>query len=186
MKTSGVHGKKNGSEKLTNHMIHIQPFTHFVDENEGLHTLMPKDWQTALEKATCQLNKKLVELGHVEEGSQELIELNLMTNTQIQKVNCIMRGKDVPTDVISLRLGDEDGTDTEGSVENEPFGEVYISIEKCDEQARELNQDFEEELAFLLVHGVLHIFGYDHLTAGEEAEMMGLAYEVLGRGKYSG
>jgi probable rRNA maturation factor len=164
--------------------------------------------KTILEMA----NFKLGELGLVATGFdedpteqyEELIEVNLMSDAEIQAVNASLRGVDKPTDVISLRLDEESlGCSKEGhsedmrrpeitgkwATESERkvhasacvFGEIYISLERCAEQAAELEQTFEEEFVFLLIHGVLHIFGYDHQSPEEEEKMMSLAYEILGR-----
>lgn len=165
-------------------MIQIEYFEHFREENPELGELLPGDWDVRLGEALDRANMRLSELGLVKEGTRdgfgEQIEVNLMSNEQIRVVNREMRGIDKETDVISLCLAKN------GALEGEVFGEIFISLEQCAVQAEEIGQSFEEELAFLFIHGILHIFGYDHQTEGEEAEMMGIAYEILGRGEFSG
>ena len=66
--------------------------------------------------------------------------------------------------------------------EMDPFiGELYISIDKAQEQAQDFGHSLEREYAWLAVHGFLHINGYDHYPVGgpEEAEMFGLQEEIL-------
>ncbi|SES66828.1 rRNA maturation RNase YbeY [Anaerobranca gottschalkii] len=69
----------------------------------------------------------------------------------IQNLNSRFRGKDCPTDVLSFPF------DTP-----EFLGEVYISLETAKRQAEEYNHTLTREIAFLTVHGLLHLLGYDH------------------------
>jgi probable rRNA maturation factor len=62
-----------------------------------------------------------------------------------------------------------------------PFemGELIISAEKAQEQAEEYGHSFEREMAFLFVHGCLHVLGFDHLTKAEEKEMFSRQKQIL-------
>lgn len=137
---------------------------------------MPDALAGVFSKLAVFASKKLTAQGLLKNGSKELIELNFMSNEQIAKINKQLRGKNCPTDVISLRLAN-----SMDSLPKEVFGEIYISLEKCKDQAEEIDQSFLEELAFLTVHGILHIFGYDHKTPEEEKLMMGVANDILKR-----
>ena len=59
------------------------------------------------------------------------------------------------------------------------IGELFISVDKAREQAKEYGHSFEREMGFLAVHGFLHINGYDHYTPEEEKEMFTLQEEIL-------
>jgi len=93
----------------------------------------------------------------------------------IKKINLENRGIDRVTDVISFAL--EDG--------EEPFlsyrvlGDIYISIPKMKEQAKEYGHSEKRELSFLVVHGLLHLLGYDHMEKEEEEIMFSLQEKIL-------
>ena len=63
------------------------------------------------------------------------------------------------------------------------LGDVFISVDKCTEQALELEHSFNRELGFLTVHGILHSLGYDHLTDEDEKEMNELQDKILNKAK---
>ena len=80
------------------------------------------------------------------------------------------RNIDRPTDVLSFALneGEEEGYD---GPDTKLLGDIVISLDKTREQAEEYGHSFERELAYLTVHGMLHILGYDHMTDEDKAEM---------------
>ena len=84
------------------------------------------------------------------------INLVLADDSVLQHLNHGYRGIDSPTDVLSFDL--RDGVHPP---ENE-LGEIYISVERADVQAREAHRSFQEEVTHLAIHGLLHLFGYDH------------------------
>lgn len=158
-------------------MIHLKTYLHAED----LAGLLPDGWEATLNELILAANKKLIALNHINELSVEIIEVNFQSNDQIAEVNKNLRSIDGPTDVLSLRLSDSLYNDEIPSLPEEVFGEIYISLEKCQKQADEIGQSFIEELIFLTLHGILHIFNYDHMTPEDEEVMMSIAYEILGR-----
>jgi probable rRNA maturation factor len=90
----------------------------------------------------------------------------------IQRLNRTFRGKDRPTDVLSFDIGD-------GLAPGEPFGDVVISIETARRQARDYDATLVTEVQRLLVHGVLHLCGYDHHERAEASRMHGLTRRLL-------
>ncbi len=85
------------------------------------------------------------------------VSLLLSSDDTIQRLNRDYRGKDKPTDVLSFAYD-------EGSL----LGEIIISVDTARRQARELGYSLEEELTRLLVHGLVHLLGYDHEKGPEE------------------
>ena len=95
-------------------------------------------------------------------------ELLLTGDAQITKLNARHRGRRQPTDVLSF----------EGAGRHH-LGSVVINLEQLARQAREYGHSSQREGAFLLVHGLLHLCGYDHQTTAEAAEMFGLQTQIL-------
>ena len=60
------------------------------------------------------------------------------------------------------------------------LGEIYISIDKALEQAKEYGHSEKREFCFLFVHGLLHLLGYDHMNSEDEKVMFGLQDIILG------
>lgn len=107
-------------------------------------------------------------------GDAEL-SVVLVSNQSIRKLNREWRGKDSATDVLSFPLS------LEAPPAGLPFelGEIVISVERAAEQAETFGHSLERELAFLFVHGTLHILGFDHETPEDEKEMFSRQKKVL-------
>ena len=108
----------------------------------------------------------------------ENAELNIIIidNKKIQEINKQYRGKDKPTDVISFALEDDD---VFVQLETKILGDIYISYDKIVEQSKDYGHSFLREFAFLTVHGVLHLLGYDHLSEDEEKIMFERQEKIL-------
>lgn len=107
---------------------------------------------------------------HVAGGPVEAV---LADDAEVRRLNAAYRGRDRNTDVLSFSFLTEPAGPTRvtdvhpfQSVEV-PVGEVYISLQRATAQAEEQAVTVEEELTRLLVHGLLHLAGYDHRTAAE-------------------
>lgn len=113
------------------------------------------------------------------------INLTLMENEGIRRVNQEFRELDVPTDVLSFPMveyetpGDFSVLETPGA-KNMYFnldsgelllGDIVISLERGKEQAEEYGHSLERELAFLTAHSMLHLMGYDHMEEDEREVM---------------
>jgi conserved hypothetical protein TIGR00043 len=85
----------------------------------------------------------------------------LVSDAQIKRLNKLYRNKDKPTDVLSFPIGEK----VNGWL---ILGDVVISVDTAKRQAKELGYSLEEELKRLLVHGLVHLLGYDHELGGEE------------------
>ena len=98
----------------------------------------------------------------------------------VRTLNRWYRGEDAPTDVLSFSLQTDDGfVLPPGRMRD--LGEVVISYPTASRQARAARQPVHDELAHLLVHGVLHLLGYDHERAGEAKLMRAREEALLGR-----
>ena len=101
------------------------------------------------------------------------ISVLLVDNATIRELNRDYRAKDAPTDVLSFPLEEEREDEAEPAVIGGPsarmLGDVVISVEKAVEQATEYGHSVERELAFLAIHGLLHLLGHDH-EKGEAAK----------------
>lgn len=102
----------------------------------------------------------------------------------VRQLNRRYRGVDEPTDVLAFGiLPEKDSSDyfpvpPDGVTR---LGEVVISYPQAVEQAAEQGHSTERELALLIVHGILHLLGYDHEEPEQEAEMRAKEKEVLER-----
>jgi len=104
--------------------------------------------------------------------SDKDIELILTDNKTIQELNKEYRQKDTPTDVLSFPL--------EAATQHEPAGSVVISLEYAKKIADELGHALDEEVSLLLIHGLLHLQGYDHeIDNGEMREKEGYWIEYF-------
>ncbi len=94
------------------------------------------------------------------------VSVTLCDDEKIHLLNREYRGVDAPTDVLSFPIFDE--TDDDFAV----LGDIVISLERAKSQAEEYGHSFEREVAFLCVHSVLHLLGYDHETGEEDEKEM--------------
>jgi probable rRNA maturation factor len=89
------------------------------------------------------------------------LSIVLLDDDDIQHLNCDYLSRDYPTNVLSFPMG-----------ERGLLGDVVISTETAQREARESGITLDEELGVLLVHGILHLLGYDHEGLPEEAARM--------------
>lgn len=96
------------------------------------------------------------------------IELKFVSKREISRLNDVYRNKKGPTDVLSFTL------------EEKPLlGQIFICYTFTREQAKSLKRNLEDEVALLLVHGILHVSGYDHEKVVDAHEMQRLEKEIL-------
>lgn len=99
------------------------------------------------------------------------LSLTIVSDAAMKAMNCEHRGKDRPTDVLSFSL-DGEAAATGGSVVPERLlGDVVISVETARRQAAGYDATLQEEMYRLLIHGLLHVIGHDHVYAGERRAM---------------
>ena len=100
-----------------------------------------------------------------------IVSVTLCDADYIRNLNKTYRGKDKATDVLSFPIYDNGDFDMSECISGALLGDVVISLPRAHEQARELGNTFLEELAFLTVHSVLHLLGYDHERSADEDEL---------------
>jgi len=121
----------------------------------------------------------------------------LTDNNEIHEINLSERGIDKPTDVLSFPMLDFDEPGNLSYVEKYPqdyfnpethellLGDIVISLEKVKSQAEEYGHSDKRELAFLVAHSCLHLFGYDHMEEEERIEMERMQNEILNMKGYT-
>lgn len=105
----------------------------------------------------------------IESLTLQEVELTLCDDTTIQEFNREYRQKDKPTDVLSFPLV--------ADFDFMPIGSIVISIDRAKAVAKELGHSVENEIALLLIHGLLHLLGYDHES--DEGQMRAKELEVI-------
>ena len=116
------------------------------------------------------------------------IEIVFVSEDEIRKLNAEQRQTDRVTDVLSFPYldgirykkltldGHEDETDENGRL---LIGSVCICEKRAEEQAAEYGHSLTREVCYLALHGILHCFGYDHITESDETEMSALAKDIM-------
>lgn len=100
---------------------------------------------------------------------QGILNVVFVNDQYIQALNKTYRGKDRPTNVLSFTYG-ADGL----------LGEVYVSVETAKRQAKKFRHPLADELIQLIVHGILHVHGYDHEEEEDYKKMFALEKKILG------
>lgn len=103
------------------------------------------------------------------------ISILLIDDVQIEEMNARFLGRSGPTNVISFSMAEGDF----GEINPHVLGDVVISVETAKRQAAESNMSPEEMLDFFLIHGILHLLGYDHEGSDAEAQVMEVKQEEL-------
>lgn len=99
---------------------------------------------------------------------KHMISAAFISEKEMRKLNLHHRGKNSVTDVLSFTLNNEDY-----------FGEILLSYEQAKRQAKEMKHSVRDEIMFLLVHGLLHVFGFDHERQIDTKKMFPLQTKIL-------
>ncbi len=105
-------------------------------------------------------------------GDSAEISVRFVDNEQIKELNKEYRDIDKATDVLSFPLGENGVYDHNPSSGAALLGDIVISMQRAMEQAEEYGHSLDREVAFLTVHSMLHLLGYDHVNGGLEALRM--------------
>ena len=135
-----------------------------------------KDYATLIEKVVQECFK-----------TENLLETNLymsiiLTNPDhIQEMNNTYRKINKATDVLSFPMFEKEELENYKSKIEEPLGDIVISIEQVDIQAKEYGHSFERELSYMVVHGFYHLMGYDHIELGDRVLMREKEENILNK-----
>ncbi|VBB06082.1 endoribonuclease ybey [Lucifera butyrica] len=122
-----------------------------------------------MEQMVNAVLKKTAEVYGLEEGSE--VSVILVDDEYIKELNAAYRGKDMATDVLSFALNEGEEPEIIDGPQETLLGDIVISIETARRQSEEYGHSLERELAYLTVHGMLHLLGYDHEEEAAKEEM---------------
>lgn len=138
-----------------------------------------KEYEELIEKVL----KKCFEVENIEDKNFYM-SIILTTPAEIRKLNKEYRNIDRETDVLSFPMYEKEELETVKKQKQEwkdTLGDIVISIERVEEQAKEYGHSFEREFAYMLVHGFYHLMGYDHIKEEDKAIMRPKEEKVLKR-----
>lgn len=107
-------------------------------------------------------------------GTKKEFNIIFVSKDEIQRINREFRKIDKVTDVISFALCDD-----EDIIQTNELGDIFICLDRAFEQASEYGHSITREVAFLAVHGYLHLCGFDHMTEEEEKVMFQKQDDIL-------
>ena len=110
------------------------------------------------------------------------VSVTLTDDAGIHELNARFRGVDAPTDVLSFPLFDFEGDTDEPPIDEmeNMLGDIVLNLDRAHVQADEFGHSFEREAAFLTVHSMLHLLGYDHeLGEQEDADMRARQRDIM-------
>lgn len=143
---------------LMSHKVYITNKQNTVKVPSGLRILIRRSCHAVLEAEHF-------------EGPAE-ISVTFVDNAEIQQLNKQYRDKDQATDVLSFPLGQDGKYDINQETGAAMLGDIVISMERAMEQANIYGHSLQREVAFLTVHSMFHLLGYDHEAGGLEAVRM--------------
>ena len=130
------------------------------------------------------INKVLAECFNTENMLKFKLYVSvILTNpANIRKLNSQYRNIDKETDVLSFTMLEKNEIATLKDLEHiEALGDIVISIDRVEEQAKEYGHSFERELSYMIVHGFYHLMGEDHIKEEDKIIMRAKEETVLGK-----
>lgn len=117
------------------------------------------------------------------ENSKLSITITLTTPEQIRQINKTYRNINKATDVLSFPMFEKEELEKKIAqndfIHEDILGDIIISIEKVEEQAKEYEHSFEREFSYMLVHGFYHLMGYDHIEEKDKLQMRPKEEKIL-------
>ncbi len=139
--------------------------------NEQEQIEVPEQWEAKINEvaAVCFREEEI--------PPQAEVDLLFVDNAAIREMNREYRNIDSATDVLSFPMyeADEEIDDEEEIL----FGDIVISLERAQEQCQEYGHSLEREVMYLLVHGLLHLAGYDHMEDEDKKKMRAQEEKLL-------
>ena len=112
------------------------------------------------------------------------ISLTFTDNENIRQINKDYRDIDDKTDVLSFPMYEIEDLEEEKKSKSKnlkPLGDIVISMEQADEQAKQFGHSFEREVCYLICHSMFHLMGYDHMTDDEKKIMREKEEKIMTR-----
>ncbi len=110
-------------------------------------------------------------VGEMFGASTAEVSVTLTNDAYIHTLNKEYRQIDRPTDVLSFALREGEEPVVAGGPDTDVLGDIVLSVERARAQATEYGHSLRREIAFLTVHGMLHLLGYDHIEEADRREM---------------
>jgi probable rRNA maturation factor len=109
------------------------------------------------------------------------ISIRLTSDSEVHALNRQYRGKDKPTNVLSFPMVQPDLIETLANADDGEvlLGDIVLAYETCVREAADRNVPLEAHATHLIVHGVLHLLGYDHMNDAEAEAMEGIERHVM-------
>ncbi|WP_156962081.1 rRNA maturation RNase YbeY [Candidatus Paracaedibacter symbiosus] len=128
-----------------------------------------------------QLVMSIIEIVLKKELISEYVEVNvrLTDDATVQRLNKDFRGQDKPTNVLSFSADIEDEFNIFFADELCQLGDIALAYETIEREAETQKKLFRDHFIHLLIHGMLHLLGFDHITDEEAEEMEALEIEIL-------
>jgi probable rRNA maturation factor len=120
---------------------------HAINNNQRKIKVNTKPFEEFTEKVVSEIS----------ETGGKFVTIVFVSDRRMRLLNNTFRGKNATTDVLSFPFEAE-----EFEIEENNLGDIFISLEQAERQAKENNLDFETEIKQLILHGVLHLCGFDH------------------------
>lgn len=139
-----------------------------IDENEDYENLVKKVVYKCFEEQDL-LKTKLY------------VSIILTTPDQIQEMNATYRKINKATDVLSFPMFEKEELENINTQIEEPLGDIVVSIQQVEIQAKEYEHSFERELAYMIVHGFCHLIGHDHIELSDRKIMREKEEKILSK-----
>ena len=134
------------------------------------------------------LIKTVLETCFKEENMDKLglyVSVTLTCPSYIRKINNEYRNIDKETDVLSFPMFGKNEIDNmilkQDNIVHDVLGDIIVSVDRVEEQAKEYGHSFERELSYMIVHGFYHLMGYDHMNDEEKAIMRAKEENILNK-----
>ncbi len=139
-----------------------------------MYTIEPEDFPL-IDEVKKNLDSFLAHFGEKRDFS-----VTFVSDEEIQALNREYRNIDSATDILTFRLADgDDDFPIFDEEENTELGDIFISLDSCKRNAEEFGVDWKDELRRLLLHGLMHLLGWDHSTNDFSTEPMLIEQEKI-------
>ena len=121
----------------------------------------------------AEIERAVLMMGELYDAATCEVSITLTDDEHIHALNRQYRGIDRPTDVLSFAFNESDEPEIIYDDEKhiDALGDIIVSLDRARAQALEYGHSFRRELIFLIVHGMLHLLGYDHIEEADRLEM---------------